>query len=561
MKRLLGPVLYAESQPDLRVWSFRLNLFLHGGDGNPPPLALSFTETTPAGPRPVNDVTVSAPRKAADFSKLVDPDFAGIVWSWRLEVPRKSEPRVLTYRITATNPGVAFAPIEVPEVFIPAQGQLPRIAFFSCNGSPSASELNGRDPLALWDKMLDEHQHMVSSQTPEGFSLLIGGGDQIYSDSLFNSPHEFPLLWKFARKLSNKERMLLRLGHDWEPQRARVLAGYVRLYCDQWGEGSGTSEMLARVPGLFTWDDHDILDGWGSQERLQECDVYRMMYPEAARTFEAFQLGREGYSGQSLPSPLPKERQTPHYFQSLSFAGRERDLEVVALDIRSGRTDTRVLDNAQWARFDTWRRADIARAQAAPGHKRHVLVITSVPMVYRRFSPQMELMASTAIGLRDMGLRDDMLDLWESRLHRAERARMLRNLLAHVREARCAVTIVAGDVHVGAHGRILSREPGHLVAGRQQTVIEHVVSSGIVHPAVGGLKLLGMDVASSISPDRSLGALIETRLELLDNGGVVLSERNWLDIELEDAARAELRLQWYAEESGRIPTKIVVTPP
>jgi hypothetical protein len=78
---------------------------------------------------------------------------------------------------------------------------------------------------------------------------------------------------------------------------------------------------------------------------------------------------------------------------------------------------------------------------------------------------------------------------------------------------------------------------------------------------VGGLKLLGMDVASSIAPDRSLGALIESRLELLDNGGVVLSERNWLDIELENAARAELRLQWYAEESGRIPTKIVVTPP
>jgi hypothetical protein len=30
---------------------------------------------------------------------------------------------------------------------------------------------------------------------------------------------------------------------------------------------------------------------------------------------------------------------------------------------------------------------------------------------------------------------------------------------------------------------------------------------------------------------------------------------------LENAARAELRLQWYAEETGRVPTKIVVTPP
>nr|AYM52657.1 hypothetical protein [Aggregicoccus edonensis] len=561
MKRLLGPVLYAESQPDPNLWSFRLNLYLHGGDGGPPPFSLTFTEKTPTGPQPVNDITVSAPKKAADFSTLVDPNFAGIVWSWRIEVPRRSAPRVLTYRIASTAPSVPFTPIEVPEVFIPAQAHLPRIAFFSCNGAPNASELHGRDPLALWEKMLDEHQRMVSGKSPDGFGLLIGGGDQIYADSLFNSPHDFPLLWKFARKLSNKERMLLRLGEDWEPLRARVLAGYVRLYCDTWGEGSGTSEMLARVPGLFTWDDHDILDGWGSLELLQECDVYRMLYPEAARAFEAFQLGREGYSGQSLPSPVPKDKPTPHYFQSLSFAGKERDLEVVALDSRSGRTDTRVLDDEQWARFDVWRRADIERSKAAPGHKRHVIVITSVPMVFRRFSPQMELMASTAIGIRDMGLRDDMLDQWESRLHRAERARMLRNLLSHVREARCAVTIVAGDVHVGAHGRIHSREPGHLVDGRRETIIEQVVSSGIVHPAVGGLTLLGMDIASSISPDRSLGAQIETRLELLDNGGVVLSERNWLDIQLENAARAELRLQWYAEESGRVPTKIVVTPP
>jgi hypothetical protein len=173
----------------------------------------------------------------------------------------------------------------------------------------------------------------------------------------------------------------------------------------------------------------------------------------------------------------------------------------------------------------------------------------------------MELMASTAIGIRSAGLRDDMLDSWESRLHRDERARLLKNLLSHGKDARCAVTILTGDVHVGGHGRITSQEPAHLPDGRPLAVIEQLISSGVVHPPVGGLLLLGMDIASSIAPDHSLGPLIDTRLMYVDTGGVVITERNWLEVELERAPRSELRLQWYAEKSKRLPTKVVVTPP
>jgi hypothetical protein len=93
------------------------------------------------------------------------------------------------------------------------------------------------------------------------------------------------------------------------------------------------------------------------------------------------------------------------------------------------------------------------------------------------------------------------------------------------------------------------------------TVIEQLISSGIVHPPVGGLEMLGMDMISNTGADHSLGPLIETRLLPLDNGKRVLSERNWLDIEPERAARSELRLQWYAERTKRQPTKVVVTPP
>jgi hypothetical protein len=561
MERLLGPVLYAESQPDPNRWSFWLRLYLRGGDGNPPPLELTFFERSGQDWQPVQDLTISGPCKDADFSQLQDPRYAGIYWGWHVQLPRGKTARVLKYQISAARAGVAFEPIEVFEVVVPAQGHLPRAAFFSCSGAPNPSKLTGHDPLALWEAMLDEHQAMVYAPKPDGFSLLIGGGDQLYADSIFTSPSDFPLLWRFANRLSNKQRVLLQLGSTWEQERARVLAGYVRLYCLNWGEGSGISEMLARVPCALTWDDHDILDGWGSQELLQGCDVYRMIYPEAARTFEAFQLGREGCTGKSLPNPLLKNQPPPHYLQTLAFVGKDCELDLVLLDGRSGRTDTQVLSPEQTEALDAWRQQHVARSQGAPQRKRHVLVVTSVPLVYRRFSAEIELMASTAAVIREQGLRDDLLDLWESRLHRSERARLIKNLLTHSREAQCAVTILAGDVHVGAHGRITSREPEHLVGGKPMTVIEQLISSGIVHPPVGGLEMLGMDMISNTGADHSLGPLIETRLLPLDNGKRVLSERNWLDIEPERAARSELRLQWYAERTKRQPTKVVVTPP
>jgi hypothetical protein len=560
MKRLLGPVLYAESQPDPNAWSFWLKLYLQGGGEGAPPLTITFFEHAQGAWRPVQDITVSAPRMAADFSRLLDPAYAGVYWGWHVRVPRADTPRVLKYRITASA-GVAFDTVEIPEVVIPARGQLPRATFFSCNGSPDVSRLNGVEPLALWDAMLDEHQRMAYSSAPDGFSLLLGGGDQLYADSLFDAPMELPLLWRFAHQFSLKKRVLFQLGESWEQERARVLAAYVRLYCLNWSEGSGLSEMLARVPGAFTWDDHDILDGWGSQELLQGCDVYRMIYPEAARAFEAFQLGREGYSGRSLPNPLPKDRSAPHYFQSLFFAGKDRELDVVILDGRSGRTDTQVLSAEQRQALTDWRRQHLARAQRAPQHKRHVLVVSSVPMVYRYFPPDIELMVSTTIALKSLKLRDDLLDLWESRLHRPERAQLLRELLGHVREARCAVTIVAGDVHVGGHGRILSREPEHLVDGTSETVIEQLISSGIVHPAVGGLELVAMNNFGTMEPDAWPGTRIETRMVPIADRKMVLTERNWLDIAPERDARARLSLQWYAERSKRWPRPVTVTPP
>ena len=86
----------------------------------------------------------------------------------------------------------------------------------------------------------------------------------------------------------------------------RMLREYVRLYCERWREDRGIGALLERVPGLFTWDDHDIFDGWGSwPEDRQDCPVFRGLIEVAREHFALFQLG--AVPG-SLPEPFPDQR-------------------------------------------------------------------------------------------------------------------------------------------------------------------------------------------------------------------------------------------------------------
>src|SRR3546814_20870983 len=49
--------------------------------------------------------------------------------------------------------------------------------------------------------------------------------------------------------------------------------------------------MLASIPSIMMWDDHDLIDGWGSYpDDRQECDVYqKTIWPAAERAFRTFQ--------------------------------------------------------------------------------------------------------------------------------------------------------------------------------------------------------------------------------------------------------------------------------
>jgi phosphodiesterase/alkaline phosphatase D-like protein len=434
---------------------------------------------------------------------------------------------------------------DVKDVLVPARGALPRCAFFSCNGLSEGKGWATLDrPFALWEEMRRQQEQDA------GFHVLIGGGDQLYTDSLW---YTNPALVRF-QKLSREQRQRSSIPDGLE---AELLRDYVEVYRERWNE-HGIGPLLARVPGLFTWDDHDIMDGWGSLEDLQGSPTLRALYSAAALVFEAFQLG-------VLRSDVKARREpgAAHYFQAITFSGEACDLDVVMLDLRSGRTsrglsngkvDHTILSDEQWRAFDTWRKEHAVRA-AERNRPRHVLVVSSIPIVFMRFRPGIESGAAL------VDKRDDLLDQWESGIHRGERTRLMMNLFELAKDSCCAVTVLSGDSHVASRALIRSRNMRHLHPGHAEVYLEQVTSSGIVHPPPSVLELMGMRALANDVPEDLPGHL---RTELLPVGGdLYLRERNWLSLRFaqgKEGRSPKLWLKWEAEHS-HIDVQVVVDPP
>lgn len=541
MKLELGPILYA-GESDANRWRFFVNVLFQGGDARtPPPVRVTSPDT---------GVDIGKPVLAADLST------AGgrYVWRWPVSVGRADGYRSISYRLEATGATVEGLPGEsFSGVVIPRRGALPRLAFFSCNGVSSEKQFHRlENPEALWQRMMEVHRKAQASPTPDhpaGFSLLVGGGDQIYADSLWD---EEPL--HALGRLSEKDRIRQRATPQFV---ADVRRQFVELYAKRWSY-PWIRQAMATIPGVYTWDDHDIFDGWGSHsDALQASPCYRAVFDAAMRAFEAFQVGGTRAAGNRCVGD------GSHFLQAVSFREEGRSLDLLLLDLRRDRTRDRVLSERQWANLKSWLDAQASSAGAART-PRHLVVVSSIPVVYMRFPGVIDHLGP----LSDLkGIEDDRIDQWEHGRHRGERSRLIMHLLAHAGRTGSQVTILSGDVHVAARARIVSTAPGHVPQGKPRTVIHQVTSSGIVNPPPSALEMKAMTLLSSDARENLSDDVYTETLEVTE-GRRYLRARNWLAAGTDEpppvgqpaaGTPARLWMQWMSEE-GPIEPQVVVEP-
>lgn len=377
-----------------------------------------------------------------------------------------------------------------------------RIAYVSCNGqehgdaSRPAAQRN-----VMWRRLAAEHDRAP-------FALLLHGGDQLYADEVVNS-HPTLAAWAAGRALDE-----VLTGEMREAAEQFYFERYLAL-CAQ----PELAFLSARVPSLMMWDDHDIMDGWGSMpvERL-DSPIGRGLFAIARRMFMLFQLGAIEETGSGPQDGCA----SPGLLQTVRLPG----FSIIAPDLRTERRPTRVLG------VDGWRALEHALAASRVGER--ILIMSSVPVLGPRLSWIEKLLALFPGAQK---YEDDLRDQWQSRWHRGEWQRLLRLLAQHAETNANGLTILSGEIHFATRAEM----------PLAHATLHQLVASGIVHPPPPRLYAASLGLLATFGEQ----PLPYQRVRLKSLPGhrqIYAAERNYLVLE----RRGETWFAvWELEASGR----------
>jgi hypothetical protein len=336
------------------------------------------------------------------------------------------------------------------------QAQIDFLAM-SCH-NPTVATDDGFDGHAIWadlPQIISRH-----SNRNVRFALLVG--DQVYADD-----------WQ--------EKIL----KEATPEGRRQL--YLEVYRRYWSN-IHYRRVMCRLPAVMMWDDHDITDGWGSEEKSFDGESsnfkpeWQGLFDAAFSAFSIMQASRN-------PSPLA---QNPR--DGLDCAFRIGQWGFVLLDLRTNRNvrKQQLLTENQSALIRGWIEANKADLRA--------LFVVS-PVVFSHGSPLLEDLTvrlwpivmktvdwfasrtrwgkglQTRFGKSVGDIRDDIRDSWSSPENAGQADAMLDYLFALQNEPAnpTSVVVVSGDIHTSGYANIYSSDPDHA----SRPTIPHVTSSSV----------------------------------------------------------------------------------
>lgn len=447
-----------------------------------------------------------------------------------------SNPRYRAWRMElSAAPGSGLVTFELAgksyPVHIPAVGQAPKMAYVSCNGFSDPKLMKSvTHPNANWSRMRSQHDE-------QGYHLLLMGGDQVYSDSIWGKVSAL----KGWLEKSVDQRQKVKLGTAALNQ---IDSFFAELYIERWAQQEPAA-MMAAVPTVMMWDDHDIMDGWGSYpEKLHGSDVHKGIFAAARRYFHLFQQQLKDGGNEVHPASIDGT-------MNLQFAGLG-NVSILALDLRSERQPKpmQIIAPDSWDKIYAWLEGWQPQTAHEP-EPQHLLILSSIPLAYLDLS-YLESLLQTLPGQQE--LEDDLLDHWRSEAHRQERLRFIHRLFDLATEKHCRITLLSGDVHVGAYAVIESQLARHKEQGK---ALYQLVSSGVVHPVPPALVRYVLE--SVAGREELVEKDIRARqLPLTRKGNYLLGQRNWLSIEPdEEAQKGRLWCKWYQEDEDEPICKVI----
>lgn len=399
-------------------------------------------------------------------------------WRFNIEIELASHQHRVAYRINK-GPAIGF--------WVPARGDTMNIMFHSCNGfsmSVKPDDFSGPDP--MWRDVMNRHQSRP-------FHVMIGGGDQIYNDAAMRECELFSE-WCATKNPEHKH------SADFSPELQDELETFYLNRYAMWFSQGLFAMANSQIPMVNIWDDHDIMDGYGSYPHaFMSSPVFTGLGAVAFKYYMLFQhqsvaaeTAREEPSWLLGPSPGPYINQPSRNV----FVHLGRKVALVGLDCRTERMRDEILCQETYdVVFDRMRH----EIDESDGDVKHLIVLLGVPIAYPRLNFLENILTSRvmdpikAIGRTGMlggfvnkfdggvEILDDLDDHWTAKHHKAERNWFIQELQQFAAEKSVRVTILGGDVHLGAVGQFYTSKKFGLSKDRDHRYMPNIISSAIVN--------------------------------------------------------------------------------
>ncbi|BAO38108.1 uncharacterized protein YGR266W [Kluyveromyces marxianus DMKU3-1042] len=397
-------------------------------------------------------------------------------YRYSIEVPLQGYEQMCKYSVDSEiEPHYRF--------FVPSEEQNFNTISVSCNGfslSVDTTKFKG----SMWYDILRKHEKVR-------YHVILGGGDQIYSDSINIYCDRFKHWLKIKDPIKKHKTKAT-------PEMKRDLdAFYLQEYLDWFGYGhwkgstdkSKTTQRcfpisMSTIPSLNIFDDHDIIDGYGSySHQFMASEVFKQVGKSAFKYYMLFQhhtstSEREAY----LQDPCwVLGAQPGDYIGEKSHSIYTRlgpSMAVLGIDCRTERKVNQVCSSKTYDALFARLRQDLSENE---NKLDHLLVMLGVPIAYPRlvwleylFSSKLlaplKWLSKKGIFARglvnefngDVELLDDLNDHWCAHHHKRERNALVARLQDFGAQQGVRITILSGDVHLASVGRFRSAGHRHL---------------------------------------------------------------------------------------------------
>ncbi|KAI0882155.1 uncharacterized protein GGS22DRAFT_191326 [Annulohypoxylon maeteangense] len=397
-------------------------------------------------------------------------------WRFNIEVELREKQQRIAYRINH-GPATGF--------WVPARDQSMNIMFHSCNGfslSVNPDDFSGPDP--MWRDVLNNHQ-------TRPFHVMIGGGDQLYNDAIMRDTRHFQDWLQIKNPLHKNNAPLT---PDMQDEMENF---YLERYMMWFSQGLfGLANC--QIPMVNMYDDHDIIDGFGSYpDHFMKSPVFSGLGNVAFKYYMLFQhQSLPDETEETEPSWVTGIKPGPYIREQsrslFMFLGNK--VALLAVDCRTERTRDEVVTE------DTWKKLmDRCDSELVKGETQHLLVLLGVPIAYPRLVWLENILTSRlmdpikALGKAGMlgnflnrfdggvEVLDDLDDHWTAKNHKDERRFVIEDLQDLAVDASVRVTILSGDVHLAAVGQFYSNPKLNLPKHKDFRYMPNIISSAIAN--------------------------------------------------------------------------------